>query len=292
MSVQELNAVFAVSGRVRFTESENRLIFIEVDNTAASAKISLYGGQVLSYRPSDQQEDLLFLSAHSSFQETKAIRGGIPLCWPWFGKNEKRPDLPNHGVARISWWTVVGIETLADDLTKIVLQRATGGADDFASIELQLHITIGRSLKLELITVNHGIEPFSFTQALHHYFKVGDISAVKIAGLDRISYLDKLDNNSEKSQPGLLEISQAVDRIYEGWHNDLILLDRKLERSTNIIPKNAEHIIVWNPWTKAMADLEDNDYRRFVCIEAGNVLAPVNLASGETFNLTCEILTG
>lgn len=293
LSIKELDALFAISGHICFTEGDNRLIFLEAENSAAYAKISLYGGQILSYKPRKQKEDLLFLSAKSHFQENKAIRGGIPLCWPWFGQNENRPKAPNHGFARTSWWTVAGTEQIKDNLTKIVLRLAdTADPEINASVEVRLELTIGESLRLELTTANNGPGSFAFTQALHSYFAVGDVSKVIVLGLDKIAYIDKQDDNAEKIQRDPVRLTESADRIYKGWHGKLGLEDPVLGRAIRLTPEGARDIVVWNPWAEnaaAMPDLDADEYRRFICIEAGNVLTPLILAAGAEYRLAYEM---
>lgn len=276
MSIEQLNTDYGIADQLKFVEGKGGFPFIEIENTMAKALISVYGGQVLSFQPVNEAEDLMFLSEKAYYQEGKAIKGGVPLCWPWFAADPENLGRSFHGFARNNLWTVLGTEITPEKETKVRL-----GLVDTAetrkiwsySFNLTLEIIVGNKLTLELITHNTGEQAFSITQALHTYFKVGDINQVKVLGLEDTQYLDKVDNLQEKKQTGVVTIAQEVDRIYTNVPQELVIEDASFDRRIRITSEGNKTAVVWNPWvdiSKKSGDLEDEDYQRFICVETVN----------------------
>lgn len=277
MNLQSLNQQFAIDGHLMIRTGTGDFPIIEIQNQFASAAISLYGAQVLSFRPAGHTEDLLFLSEQSLYQTGKAIRGGIPVCWPWFGPDPKGLQRPNHGFVRNRFWRLQASEMLADGQVRVrlafdeTLKQENTWRQPF---ELRLEVTIGRELSLKLTTCNRSDKAFSITQAFHSYFRVGRIQRVSIEGLDGCDYFDKLDQGTQKQHVGKLGVTQEIDNVYIDVNQDLTLNDPVLKRRIRIHAPNTSTAVVWNPWTKAgkkMSDLANTDYRHFVCVEAGNI---------------------
>lgn len=277
MNIEHLKDHFAIAPQVEIISGPNGFPFIKINNQHASALISLYGGQVLSFKPHTEQEDLLFLSPLSLYADGKAIRGGIPVCWPWFGPDPKGLNRPNHGFVRNHYWQLAATSTDSTGQSKIsLLFKETLKQENTwrQPFNLLLDVTVGKTLRLTLTTCNTGDKPFSVTQAFHSYFRVGDINAVKIMGLKGCDYYDKLQQGMLNSQTEDLVVIEEVDRIYTHVNNDLTILDKALQRRIHIRVPNTNTAVVWNPWlttSQKMADLEDDAYRRFVCVEAGNI---------------------
>lgn len=276
MDINQLNSEFGIAGRLKFIEGNGGLPLIAINNQCASALISLHGGQVLSFKLIEQTEDLLFLSGKSLYADEKAIRGGIPVCWPWFGPDPKGLQRPNHGFVRSHSWTVLNTAT-TDTETKVSLQFLESYKKEKTwkqPFTLTLEITVGKSLGLKLMTRNTGDKAFSITQAFHSYFYVGDIDKVEVLGLAGYEYFDKLDQGTQKQQIDAVIVEEEVDRIYTDVKNDVIINDRSLNRRIEISSPGNETIVVWNPWlngSKKIADLNEQDYRHFVCVETGNI---------------------
>jgi len=276
MNIEQLNIDYGIADQIKFIEGEGGFPFINVNNQSATALVSLHGGQILSYKPIDDDADLLFWSTKSSYSDGKAIRGGIPVCWPWFGPDPKGLQRPNHGFVRNHLWSVLKTST-TDTETKVSLQflesykKEKTWRQPFA---LTLEITIGTILSLKLITRNTGDKAFSITQAFHSYFHVGDIGQVQVLGLEGCEYFDKLDQGTEKSQMGILIPTEEIDRIYIDVKNELIINDPILKRRIQISSPNNETVVVWNPWlktSKEIADLKNTAYKHFICVETGNI---------------------
>ena len=281
MNTEQLNTEYAIPGQLKFIQGAGGLPFIEVTTANSSALISVYAGQVLSFRPAGEMDDLMFLSEKAYYQTGKAIKGGAPVCWPWFGADPQGLGRPAHGFVRNRMWNVVATETTESGEIRVIL-----GLEDTPettaiwpqSFTLMLEITVGKSLNLELVTRNTGAQLFPVTQAFHTYFKVGDISQVSVSGLEDADYIDKVDNSALKKQIGSVVINEEVDRIYLGVRDELVINDIVLKRRIRIRSGGSKSAVVWNPWAKIsaeMADLQDNDYRNLLCVETTNAATDV-----------------
>jgi glucose-6-phosphate 1-epimerase len=277
MDIQQLNRDFGIANQLEIVSGQGGLPMITIDNGGAKALISVYGAQVLSFQPKDQSEDLLFLSQQSDYAEGKAIRGGIPVCWPWFGPDPQGLQRPDHGFVRNHFWRIAKTEAISEAETKVSLLFNESFKQENTwrqAFILTLDIIIGPSLQLTLTTFNTGDRPFSITQALHSYFRIGHIKRVKILGLEECEYFDKLDHGTQKSQNGAITVSGEVDRIYANAAKDLIIVDSVFKRRIRISSPNTSTAVVWNPWSKTtqkMPDLAPVAYQQFICVEVGNV---------------------
>lgn len=273
---------FMLEDELAITEGKGGFPFIKIDNEYASALISVYGAQVLSYKSkTNQNSDLLFVSESAYFEQGKAIKGGIPICWPWFGRDLENPDRQIHGFARNMLWTLEETES-TNDGTRVVLLLSE--SDESLklwphSFKIVLTIVVGKTLRLSLQTVNTGKSTFSITQALHAYFAIDDINKAKVDGLDKIHYLDKV-TGSEKAelQVGEITVNQEVDRIYTNVPARTFLIDDKSKRKVEINSNGSKTTVVWNPWieiSKNSPDLTDDAYQRFICVETANAAEDV-----------------
>jgi glucose-6-phosphate 1-epimerase len=294
MNIDELSR-YEIDGELQFIEIEHGFIYAEINNALAHATVSTYSGQVLSYRPKDRQDDLLFVSDKAYYEDGKAIKGGIPVCWPWFGADPENQGRSAHGFVRNRQWQVTGSESLADGSTKIVMSMTDNDATRALwphPFRLDIEITVGDSLRVELVTHNTGNESITISQALHTYFRVGDIGMVRVLGLDGIQYLDKTNDAARMTQSGPVTISGEVDRIYTDVTGDLIIDDSSLGRRILIASSGCSTAVVWNPWVEvaaSMADLDDNDYQRMLCVETANAgPETVEIAAGDAYRLTAE----
>lgn len=273
--------------------------FIHIHNKYAKAVISIYAGQVLSYTPHWLENDVFFVSDEAFYQTGKAIKGGIPICWPWFGDDPEDLSRAAHGFVRDRMWSVLETTSTASGETKVVLgledSEETRSIWSYA-FALTLTITVGETLQLELKTQNKGDQSFSITQALHTYFSVGDISSSSILGLDGVVYLDKTaDLLPCLKQTGDVIINEEVDRVYMNAPVETLVVDDVLKRKIKISSKGSKSTVVWNPWREKsaqMADLQADDYLKFVCVETTNA-APdvVDIFPGESFSLTMNLET-
>ena len=284
-----------IRDELQFVEIEHGFTYAEINNARAHATISTYSGQLLSYRPLGQKDDLLFVSDKAYYEDGKAIKGGIPVCWPWFGADPDDQGRPAHGFVRNRQWEVSSSESLADGSTKVVMSLVD--TDETRKIwphpfRLDIEITVGDSLKVALVTHNSGDKSVTISQALHSYFHVGDISKVRVLGLDGTDYLDKVDGAVRKTQAGPVTIAGEVDRIYTGVTGELLIDDESLDRKIHITSRGCSTAVVWNPWADtaaSMGDLGDDDYRKMICVETANAgPETVDIAAGGEYRLETE----
>ena len=286
---------YEIENELQFVDIEHGFTYIEINNAHAHATISTYSGQVLSYRPKSRKDDLLFVSDRAYYEEGKAIKGGIPVCWPWFGPDPDNQGRPAHGFVRNRQWEVTGTASLDDGSTRVQLGLADN--EDTRSLwphpfQLGIDITVGDSLRVALVTRNTGSEAMTISQALHTYFYVGDIARVQLLGLDGLKYLDKVAGLAKKTQSGPVVIDSEVDRIYQGVTGDLVIDDASLDRRIRIASRGCSTAVVWNPWSEiaaSMGDLEDDDYRRMICVETANAgPETVEIGAGDEYRLEAE----
>jgi len=276
-----------------FVEGKGGLPLIKVNNAKASALVSIYAGQVLSYKPVAEDEDLMFVSDNASFIEGKAIKGGIPICWPWFGEDPSGSNNPNHGFARNSYWEVSCVKIIDDGTTCIKLELSdseeTRKIWPFA-FYLSLEITIGDDLTLQLLTQNTGNQTFIITEALHTYFNVGDATQVELLGLEHSEFLNKTEGNAGACQISGIALNKETDRIYKDEKHELTLIDPVFNRNIKITSSGNKNVIVWNPWVERSAEISDlnsDDYKHFICIEIANAAADqVEIPAGEEYAMS------
>jgi glucose-6-phosphate 1-epimerase len=275
MTIADLARRFAIDGCLALRTGPGDLVMIDVTAAGGRATISLYAGQVLSFTP-DGKDDLLFLSEQAYYAAGKAIKGGMPVCWPWFGPDPEGLGRPGHGFVRNRPWGLLETRKLSDGRVLVTLGLSDDGETRAIwphSFVLTQEIVVGDSLEVALVTRNAGQTTFTLSQALHTYFRIGDIDRTRVTGLSGCSYIDKMDDGSTKTQSGPVVITGETDRIYTGVAPLLAIEDDELGRRIVIESKGSTSAVVWNPWqatAKAMADLADDDYRRLICVETTN----------------------
>lgn len=292
MNIEQLNTQYGIAGQLKIIEGKGSFPVIAIENSKAKALISIYAGQVLSFQPVGESADLMFVSENAYYKTGKATKGGIPICWPWFGPDPKGLGRASHGFVRNRLWTLLSTETTPTGDTQVTL--GVTASDETREIwphtfELTLEITVGTRLTVALITQNKGSETFSITQALHTYFTIGDINQVKVLGLEDTTYLDKVDGGAQKDQVGAVTVSAEVDRVYQLVKPELVIDDPALGRHIRITTEGSQTTIVWNPWMEIsakMADLEEQDYQKFICVETANAANEVvNVSPGNQYRL-------
>lgn len=276
---------------------EGGLQKVRVSTSAAEADIYLHGAQVTSWRPAGAEE-VIFLSKQSRFEDGKAIRGGIPICFPWFRAKADNAQAPAHGFVRTKAWQVDSLEQEQDSAVVTMSTESDDGTRRWWPHEFRLvhRITVGAELKLELIAMNTGSTAFHFEEALHTYHRVADAEKVRVSGLDGVTFLDNVDANREKVQGGDVILTQPTDNAYLNTESALELVDPMMHRRIQIAKANSRSTVVWNPWesgARALADLGDDEWRQFTCVEASNIVScGVTLAPGEQHTITAKISVG
>ncbi len=244
-----------------------------VRTPVATAVISVFGGQLLSFIPQGQP-DLLWLSPMRAELPTP-IRGGVPVCWPWFGRQGQGADAPAHGLVRTARWELLHVHQGDDGAVELQLAPSL---PDPLGLRLQMVVHVGHQLHQQLITENIGTAPVTFTQALHSYFRVGDASRVDVEGVDGLQYLDKYEDYSHaRQQQGPWSLRDPrdpgrSDRIYNGAQGHYVLRDPVLQRQIEIHSEGSQTLVAWNPGAEAAAKMSDvgEGWRDYVCLEVAN----------------------
>ncbi len=288
MLTDELNTRFAVPG-LRFETGRGGLTRAVVQTPLAEGELYLHGAHVTAWAPRGHAA-VLWLSESSHFEKGKPIRGGVPICFPWFGPHSNDPSAPAHGFARLAGWNVAS--THAMDGGAIVLELET----TIESFAMRYRVEFGSELKLALAThLPTSVDrSATFEDALHTYFSVSDVRSISIHGLENASYLDKVDGAQLKSAATFpIAFSGETDRVYLHTLSDCSLIDVGSQRSIRVAKSGSRSTVVWNPWidkSKRMADFGDEEWRSMVCIETANVDGNrIELAPGQTHETSAII---
>ena len=265
---------------------------LKINNRFASAKIALQGAHIFACNI--EGKELLFCSKKAIFSEGKAIRGGTPLCWPYFGQHRTNSLLPQHGFARTSLFTHESTHELEDGSTKVTLSLCDTPKSlqifDY-KFKLTCEITIGKKLSIALTTQNLDTKDMPITQALHTYLQVDDISQTTLYGLNNVKYVDSLDYHFIKESLSPLKITKEVDRVYIRSNT---ILELQTPQKTIVIEKSGSNSdVIWNPWVEkshTMKDLADDEYKNFLCIEAANALKDEKIIKANTSHTISQTL--
>ena len=281
-----LNRQFGISGRAQVISGMSGLPKLKVTTKSASAEIYLHGAQVTSWQPAGAEE-VIFLSKHSHWEDGRAIRGGIPVCFPWFRAKADDPRAPVHGFVRTREWQLDSVTTEEESVIAVFSTESDASTRRWwlNEFRLALRITIGSTLGLELAATNTGSAPFSFEEALHTYFRVGQAGSVRVRSLNGVSYLDNVDQNREKIQLGDLVLTGATDNAYLNVQSAADVIDPVLRRTVRTEKENSRTTVTWNPWQQgaaSLSDLGEEEWQQMICVEASNVLSSaVRLGPGE-----------
>ena len=275
------------------TTNQDNQRFLKISTQFGSAMLSVYGGQLLSWKPADQKHDCLYLSPQASFDSGKAIRGGIPICWPWFGK---RPNSPSHGIARVSMWNLDHVSETAEQVHIVLRLLPT---DDMPVAFLSINIR--QSILTMRLQTTARRQACTLTEAFHNYFRVGDLAYCHVSGLDHLLFTDfaqksPVIGNLPSQDPGILRFHGPIDRVYETNNNpsrNITICDEVFKRQIRISTQGSASIIVWNPWAEGarqLADMPDGDWSQFICVEPANAFKQsVRLEPGHTHSITQTI---
>ena len=246
---------------------------LDVSHPRCSGSIALLGAHVMEWTPA-RQKPVLFMSDKAVFAEGEPIRGGLPVCWPWFGGRE---DLPSHGFARLRFWDFVRGEDSAEGVELVFRLHGNGDLGWPYPFELNLNVHRGETLAVALEMKHLGESTVEITAALHTYLRVGAIEQTRVEGLAGSHYLDSLDDHRKRSQVGAVIFDREVDRVYLA-DGDVRVVDPVWQRTLDIDKSGSRATVVWNPWiekSKRLADLPDDAYHDFLCIEAANTSGDV-----------------
>ncbi|MCC5828786.1 MAG: D-hexose-6-phosphate mutarotase [Phycisphaeraceae bacterium] len=309
-TLRSLNERLGIADRVKFEPGPGQLAVAKLSGTDGStARIALHGAHVLSYTPGTGQEavaerDLLFVSRASWWEPGRPIRGGIPVCFPWFGPHPEHADWPAHGFARLRSWKIAStrLDASGEPVLALALESDASTAAYFPHhFAATLTVRLGQRLEIALDVRNLNAPgqgqpalPFSFEAALHTYFQVGDVRQVAVHGLQGTRYLDKVAGMAirEDDQPAV-RFEGETDRVYMDTSADCIIDDASTGRRILVAKDGSNSTVVWNPWidkAARMPDFGDEEWPRMVCVETANVgTNAVTLEAGDEHSLKLAI---
>lgn len=291
-ALNTLNSTFGLPGTLHFADAAPGLAVAHITTQLASASIALQGAQLLTWQP-EGQSPVLWVSKAAVYESGKGVRGGVPVCWPWFGAV---PGKPAHGFVRARLWQLRGSEL--DASGQVVLRL--GICDDDATrslwahaFDLELLVTVGRTLTLALTTRNTGEQAFEITQALHTYLCTTDLTQTTVQGLDGCHYLDKVQDFARCQQSGAVHFDGETDRIYTDTTADSLIVDSAGGRTLRIAKQGSASTVVWNPWSekeKSMADMASGEFHQMLCVETCNAGPDkVTVAPGASHTLVASV---
>jgi glucose-6-phosphate 1-epimerase len=272
MDLQTLTDSFAILGVLAFDETETGLVRARITTPACTAELFLQGAHLTHWQPAGHGP-VLFLSEQSSFAPGKAIRGGVPIIFPWFGaRTGTRTDGPSHGFARTETWELAFAALSGDDLhlTLTLAPTDQSRALGFDHFSVALQLILGETLTMRLTVANESGEPLDIEEAFHTYLTVGDATQVRISGLAGAEYLDKTDHFNRKVQTEpVITLFAETDRLYLNTTTAVTLEDFTLRRVISIVKQGSQSTVIWNPW-KALPDMADDAWQGMTCVETAN----------------------
>jgi len=287
---------FCKPGQTWVEPGQGGLPLLHIHNGYADCEVFLHGAHVARFQPKGQP-DVLWMSPYSVYGEGKPIRGGIPVCFPWFGPHRTRPELPQHGFARLRIWELVSIGYLPNGKTQVVLSLD----DDEGTLSAwpyhfhaEMRITVGADLTMALLVRNTGKEEFSCEEAFHTYFSVSSPLACEIQGLDGVGYIDRTHNDARKTQSGPLRVTCEMVKAFMGAPVSCQLVDDQASgtRRIKVEQEGMGAMVVWNPWEAAAQRNPEilEGWQQYVCIESANVLdCPIVFLPGDSHLSTMRL---
>lgn len=264
-------------GHAELANIGNGIEIVKLSHQHCNASISLYAGHVLSWQPKNQQA-VFWLSDTAEYKEGKAIRGGIPLCWPWFGAHHKDPDNQhgNHGFARQSQWQLTSIDISADAVNLVLTLKGVNQHLLFPiAYEVVQTLSFGQSFTQVLTMKNNSDDSIEYTGAFHSYFRISHPENVRIDGLSPLHFDDKLTGNTQNKQP-LINGVGPVDRVYHSANDSdkkMSIVDKQWHRTIDITTSNTAQWVFWNPGKAVadnMVDVHKGGENEYVCLEPAN----------------------
>ncbi|MDO8351114.1 MAG: D-hexose-6-phosphate mutarotase [Gallionella sp.] len=291
-----LNTQFGIEGQLSFREDASGLVVAEIDNTSGRASLCLQGAHLMSWQPKSQAVPVVWLSRDTKPVAGKSIRGGAPVCWPWFGAHATEAGFPGHGFARTVPWQVIESGTEPNGATRLTLRLV---ASDKTRVQwphdcsVDLTVIVGETLRMEMTTNNTGTDDVVIGEALHTYFQIGDIGQVRVTGLEGCDYWDKVGGSNLRTQQGAISFSGETDRVYINSAAECVIHDDKLKRRIHVAKFGSLSTVVWTPWEEKankMGDMGQPDgWREMVCVESANAIENVvKIAAGTRHTLIVE----
>ena len=294
--ITALNTQFGIEGQLSFSEDASGLVVAKIDNAQGTASLCLQGAHLMSWQPKSQSVPVVWLSRDAKLAAGKSIRGGAPVCWPWFGAHSTEAGFPGHGFARTVPWRVIESGVEPDGATRLTLRLV---ANDKTRVQwphdcnVDLTVIAGETLRMEMSTENTGSTDFVIGEALHTYFQIGDIGAVRVSGLEGCEYWDKVGGSSLRVQDGAISFPAETDRVYINTAAECVIHDDQLKRRIHVAKSGSLSTVVWTPWAEKagkMGDMGQPDgWREMLCVESANAIDNlVKVAAGTRHTLIVE----
>jgi glucose-6-phosphate 1-epimerase len=283
---------FNIPGYAEVVAGHGGLPAVQVGGPQAAGRVYLHGGHVAAWKPAGFEE-VLWLSEKSLWEAEKPIRGGMPICFPWFGP---RAGAAAHGFARQHDWKLESVQQEGGAVTvTLAIDHTMATHPTWPHAYLLRHrITFGAMLTMQLELTNTGTAALTAEEALHTYFALGDVRQARVVGLSGVQYVDKTDNLRQKTQGGDIHITAETDRVYLDTLGTVTVEDPVKKRRIRIAKEYSRDTVVWNPWVakaKAMADYGDEEWPGMICVETCNVGShAVTLGPGQKHVMTARIL--
>jgi glucose-6-phosphate 1-epimerase len=295
----ELDRQLGIPGVATVSEDNSGLTRVQITGAFGQGEMYLHGAHVTSWKPTGNEE-VLFVSTKSRWEEGQAIRGGTPICFPWFRAKADDPHAPAHGFVRTKTWQLGSISRSKNgENENTVAVTMFTQSDELTrkwwpgEFRLVHRVTFGSELRLELVCTNTGTTPFRFEEALHTYNRIANIQDARVQGLDGVSYLDNTDSNKKKTQRGDVIIASPTDNAYCNTQTEADLLDANKKRQIRLRKEHSLTTVVWNPWSEGaerLQDLGDGEWKQFLCVEASNIMdAAIHLAPGEEHRIAAVL---
>jgi glucose-6-phosphate 1-epimerase len=294
IDINQLKEHFGIPGVLDFHATASGLAYASVTTPHATATVYIQGAHLTAWQPMGQQP-AIFVSRKSDFAPGKAIRGGVPIAFPWFATRHDGKPGPSHGFARIQDWTLAFAAMAGEELHLSFTLGPTEisrnlGYDNF---RLAYELIIGRTLTMQLTVANDAAAPLVFEEALHTYYTVADIHETTVDGLDGVTYVDKTDKFQLKVQHGAVIITETSDRVYLNTESTCVLHDTGGKRRVTIAKTGSNTTVIWNPWESGAAklpDLDPTEWHEYIAVETSNAAVnAITLAQGATHVMQAHV---
>jgi glucose-6-phosphate 1-epimerase len=250
----------------------------------------------MHWQPKSATQPVLWLSSNARYTEGRSIRGGIPICWPWFGAHPTDSSYCPHGFARVIPWKVLQTSILANGATRLLLEMThTDVTKKQLSYDYRfvLAITVGQTLRLEMMTTNLASHPFMIGEAFHTYFNISDVDHIEITGLENLMFSDKVAGYQRNVQHGPIKFNGEFDRVYLNSRRDCVIHDAGYERKIRVTKSCSHTTIIWTPWGDKASQMGDmgaeNEWRKMICLESANAMEnSVTIYPNETHTMVTE----
>ena len=286
----ELVRIPTLPASVRVEPGAGGLPKLAIATPHGTAELYFHGAHLTAWHPV-HSAPVLWMSRESRFESESPIRGGVPICFPWFGALATDPNAPAHGYARLLEWALIDAVEPADGSVTLTMELTT------PAVRTHYRVTVGRTLTLDLEVHNVGSTPFTFEEALHSYFAVQDVRQVTITGTEHTDFLDKVAGFSRRTQgDDPIRFTGETDRVYLNTQATCVIHDPGLRRTIAIHKQQSDATVIWNPWidkARAMKDFGDEEWPEMVCVETCNVnLHARTLPAGERHTMSATIEVG